>query len=249
MMNLSSLTTLPLAEEEQFVSFKGWAFYLLIVIVFICVFLGYAKKGYNGRVFTSKVSRLAEQLYLFLENMVLGAIGPHGRKYLPLAAGFWILIFVSNILALLAPMSPTTVLSFNVGLAVASIAYVQYEGIKANGFFGHVTHFAGPKLGLALLPITLMIFVIEIFSELMKNMSLSIRLFANMHGGHAAVESMNSLFFGLSVPGLNLVPLGEFLLPLKILTCVVQALVFTLLTCVYLGLVTSHGHGDEAHAH
>ena len=64
-----------------------------------------------------------------------------------------------------------------------------------------------------------------------------------MSGGHAAVESMNNLLSKYYIP------LGEFLLPLKILTCVVQALVFTLLTCVYLGLVTSHAHDDEAHAH
>ncbi len=239
---------MPLAEE-QVVSFVGWAFYLVIVLLVVWGFLFQAKKGYNGRVFTNWFSLRAEQLYLFLESMVLGAIGPHGRKYLPLAAGFWTLIFASNVLALFAPVSPTTVLSFNLGLALTSIIYVQYEGMKANGVFGHIAHFAGPKLGMALLPITLMIFVIEIFSEIMKNMSLSIRIFANMHGGHAAVESMNDLALSSGIPVFNLIPLGEFLLPLKILTCIVQALVFTLLTCVYLGLVTHHDHGDEAHAH
>ena len=236
------MTNLPLAEV-QYVSFRGWFVYLAVVLLVIWGFIFTAKKGYNGRVFTTPMARLAEQLYLFLESMVLGAIGPHGRKYLPLAAGFWTLIFVSNIVALLSPVSPTTVLGFNLGLALTSIAYVQYEGIKANGLFGHVSHFAGPKLGLALIPITLMIFVIEVFSEIMKNMSLSIRIFANMSGGHAAVESMNNLLSKYYIP------LGEFLLPLKILTCVVQALVFTLLTCVYLGLVTSHAHAVEAPAH
>jgi F-type H+-transporting ATPase subunit a len=242
MRDLFNVTSLPLASV-QFVSFWGWFAYLLIVLAVIWGFLLVAKKGYNGRVFSTFPARLAEQLYLFLENMVVGAIGPHGRKYMPLAAGFWTLIFVSNVLALFAPVSPTVVLGFNLGLALVSIGYVQYEGIKANGLFGHISHFAGPKLGPALIPITLMIFVIEIFSEIMKNMSLSIRIFANMSGGHAAVESMNELL------GKYFIPLGEFLLPLKVLTCVVQALVFTLLTCVYLGLVTHSDHGDEAHAH
>ncbi len=244
MTDLFKPTNLPLAEV-QYVSFWGWFIYLAFVLIVIWSFLFAAKKGYNGRVFVSIWSRLAEQLFLFLESMVLGAIGPHGRKYLPLAAGFWTLIFVSNVLALFAPVSPTVVLSFNLGLALTSIGYVQYEGIRANGLFGHVSHFAGPKLGVWLIPITLMIFVIEIFSEIMKNMSLSIRIFANMSGGHAAVESMNEL---IKVGGMG-IPLGEFLLPLKVLTCVVQALVFTLLTCVYLGLVTSHAHDEEAHAH
>ena len=91
-------------------------------------------------------------------------------------------------------------------------------------------------------PITIMIFVIEIVSEVMKNVSLSLRLFGNIHGGHEAVVAMNKL--GESI----YTPVGAFLLPVKILTCVVQALIFTLLTCVYLSLVTHHedDHGHEA---
>jgi len=241
MTDLSQLSGMPIANAP--VSFLGWAFYFTIVILVIGFFLQKALKGYNGRVFTSGPARLAEQLYLFLENMAVGAIGSHGRKYLPMLATFWMVIFVSNVVALFFPASPTTIFGFNFGLALCSIGYVQYEGIKANGLIGHVSHFAGPKLGLALLPITIMIFVIEVFSEIMKNISLSIRIFANMSGGHAAVESMNKL----GEPAF--LPIGEFLLPLKVLTCLVQALIFTLLTCVYLGLVTSHDHGDEAHAH
>lgn len=240
-MDVSRLSNTMIANTS--VSFIGYSFYLLLVLAIIWTFVFMAKKGYNGRVFTQMPARLAEQLYLFIENMALGAIGPHGRKYIPMLVSFWMIIFVSNIVALFAPASPTTILGFNLGMALISIGYVQWEGIKANGLFGHISHFAGPKLGLALIPITLMIFLIEIFSEIMKNISLSIRIFANMSGGHAAVESMNKL--GQPV----FIPLGEFLLPLKVLTCLVQALIFTLLTCVYLGLVTHHDHGDEAHAH
>jgi len=57
-----------------------------------------------------------------------------------------------------------------------------------------------------------------------------------------AVESMNALGEHAYVA------LGSFLLPVKILTCVVQALIFTLLTCVYLSLVVAH-HDDHADDH
>ena len=241
MMDVSRLSNTMIASSS--ISFTGFAFYLALVLLIVWGFVFMASKGYNGRVFKNVYSRLAEQLYLFIENMAVGAIGPHGRKYIPMLISFWMIIFVSNVVALFAPASPTTILGFNLGMALVSIGYVQWEGMKANGVFGHISHFAGPKLGLMLLPITLMIFLIEIFSEVMKNISLSIRIFANMSGGHAAVESMNKL----GEPAF--LPIGEFLLPLKVLTCLVQALIFTLLTCVYLGLVTSHDHGDEAHAH
>ncbi|MEQ1932427.1 MAG: F0F1 ATP synthase subunit A, partial [Fimbriimonadaceae bacterium] len=121
-----------------------------------------------------------------------------------------------------------------------SIGYVQYEGMRANGVIGHFTHFAGPKLSGILILITPIIFSIEIVSEVMKNVSLSLRLFGNIHGGHEAVTAMNKL----AEP---YIPIGAFLLPIKLLTCLVQAMVFTLLTCVYLSLVTAHhdDHGDD----
>lgn len=237
MIDLSNVIGLNVASAS--VSFVGFAFYLILALAVVFGFVFSAKSGYNGRVFTKKTSQMAEQLYLFVENLAVGAIGPHGRKYMPMLLSFWLIIFVSNVIALFFPVSPTTMLGFNFGMALVSIGYVQYEGVKANGLLGHVSHFAGPRLGLALLPITIMIFLIEVFSEIMKNISLSIRIFANMSGGHSAVESMNTLGEPIFIP------FGEFLLPLKVLTCLVQSLIFTLLTCVYLGLVTHHA--EEGH--
>jgi F-type H+-transporting ATPase subunit a len=234
-----------IAAAEGGLSFLGLVVYILIVVGVIFWALGTAKKGLQGRVSKNFFTNSAEQLYLFLENMCIGVIGPHGRKYMPMIATFWLVIFVGNVVALFFPTSPTADLSFNLGMALVSIAYVQWEGIKANGLFGHLSHFAGPKLGLAFIPITILIFMIEVFSELMKNVSLSLRLYGNIHGGHEAVVAMNKLGESFYVP------VGAFLMPIKLLTCVVQAMIFTLLTCVYLGLVTAHhdDHGhEEAHA-
>lgn len=243
-------TTIPSltasSEGGHGLSFWGLLVYVGLVLAIVFVVLGQARKGLRSRVFKNPFTGMAEQLYLFLQNMCVGIIGPHGKKYMPFIATFWLVIFFSNLVSLFFPAAPTGDLSFNLGMALISISYVQYEGIKANGLFGHLRHFAGPKLPLLMVPITLMIFVIEVISELMKNLSLSLRLYGNIHGGHEAVVAMNGLgaeYF---------IPVGFFLLPLKMLTCVVQALIFSLLTCVYLSLVTHHedhgGHeGDEAH--
>lgn len=220
-----------------------------------------AKKGLNNRFFTNKITSWFEQLYLFLENLAVGIIGDHGRKYLPMLFVFWTMIFVGNLIALAFPTSTTADLSFNLGLALLAIGYVQYEGIRANGFFGHFAHFAGPKMGPALILINVMLFVIELISEMMKNVSLSLRLYGNIDGGHRAADSMNELGKHLyNLGGFEFhIPFGAFLLPIKMLTCVVQALIFCLLLCVYLSLVThhdhgddhehEHGHGEPAHAH
>jgi F-type H+-transporting ATPase subunit a len=240
---LQSATTLLAVEESAEPSLVGSAIYVLLVVIVVFALMAYAKKDFHNRVFKNWASQCFEQLYLFIENMCIGVIGSSGRKYVPMIFTFWLVIFVGNVAALFLPFAPTADLSFNLGMALISIGYVQYEGIKANGLLGHFSHFAGPKLNWTLFPITLMIFVIEIISELMKNVSLSLRLFGNIHGGHMAVQAMNNLgehFY---------IALGAFLLPVKILTCVVQALIFTLLTCVYLSLVVAHDdHGDD-HGH
>jgi len=224
-------------------SFLGTTLYAVLVLAIIFGLLALAKKGINGRVFKNPLTQLSEQLYLFIENMCVGIIGPHGRKYVPFIGTIWLVIFFGNLVALFFGYSPTASLGFNLGMAITSIAYVQYEGIKTNGVLGHFSHFAGPKLGgFMALVISPLIFSIEIVSELMKNASLSLRLYGNIFGGGQAVHEMNKL--GESV----YIPVGEFLLPVKLLTVVVQAMIFCLLTCVYISLVTHHDEGHEDHA-
>jgi F-type H+-transporting ATPase subunit a len=169
---------------------------------------------------------------------------------MPMLATFWIWIFVSNLFGLFFNYTPTADLSSNLGMAVIAVLYVQWEGIRANGFFGHIKHFAGPKLGGLLVLVTGMIFIIEIISEAMKMVSLSLRLYGNIHGGHEVVTNLNNLGH-FSIGGTEvMIPVGAFLIPIKLLTVIVQALVFTLLFSVYLGLVTHHeeeGHPKEVH--
>lgn len=226
------------------VSPLGTAIYVGLVILVLFVILGYAKKGIVGRVFKNRITQASEQLYLFIENMCVGIIGSHGRKYIPMIITFWLVIFVSNVVALFMGFSPTASLSFNLGMALISIGYVQYEGIKTNGALGHFSHFAGPKLGgFMAIAITPVIFAIEVVSEIIKNASLSLRIYGNIFGGGEAVHAMNKLGEGFYVP------LGEFLLPIKLLTVVVQAMIFCILTCVYLSLVTGHHEEDHAEDH
>src|SRR5215469_205415 len=101
------------AEEAIEPSFLGVAFYLGVTLLCIGVFFVYAQKGFTPRVFKGTVAHCAEQLYLFIENMCVGTIGAHGRKYIPLIMTFWLIIFTGNFIALFASTSPTAILAFN----------------------------------------------------------------------------------------------------------------------------------------
>lgn len=239
---------LPLAAPAE-VEGVGWNifFYSGLTIAIVLGFAALARKGLVGRVYTSLPTRYAEHLYLFLEGMTVNVIGPQGRKYVPFLLALWSFIFVGNIMGLLLQATPTADWSLNISMAIITVFYVQYEGIKQNGVVGHIKHFAGPKLGGAMILISGLIFVVEIVSECMKLVSLSLRLYGNIEGGHIVLTSLNSIIAG--------VPLGGILLPIKFFTCIIQAFVWTILTCTYLSIATSHGdddghgsdHGDHGH--
>lgn len=268
-MDLRLINNLPIASaeggEHAGPSYFGLVFYVGLVLLVIGILVWRARQGFGERVFRNPMTQVAEQMYLFIEALCVNIIGSHGRKYITFIGTIWLMIFIGNSIALFFPTAPTADFSFNLAMALIAVFYVQFEGIKGHadhlrhegkdalsawvgGFFRHMRHFAGPPMGrngvievavAIIMPIIL--FPIELVSEMMKNVSLSLRLFGNIHGGHVAVESLNSItpYF----------PLGGFLLLVKLLTVIVQALVFCLLTCVYISLVTHHeepSHGAAA---
>jgi len=246
-MDLSSLgcaSPLHLVLTEELEVNLGYLifFYSALTMLVVFGFAYLAKKGIRkDGVWRGLPALLAEHVYLFLDNMATGMMGPRGRKYVPFLLALWYFIFIGNLFSLVFNQSPTADWSLNISMAVITMVYVQYEGIKANGVGGHLLHFSGPKLTGVLVLISVFLFMIEIVSELMKLFSLSIRLFGNIHGGHILISSLNGI-----VPVAPI--LGGLLLPIKLFTCVIQAFVWVLLTAVYLSLVTSHEEPDHIEA-
>lgn len=246
---IHQLPTLLAAESTQGAENAeiGWGIFVYVGITLAVVFglLSMARQGLKERIFKNAWTQRAEQLYLFLEHFALGIIGPHGKKYMPMLATFWLFIFMANFLGLFLPETPTADLSINLGLAITAVLYVQYESIKSNGIGGYFAHFAGPKLGGAMVIVSGMIFIIETISEAMRMLSLSLRLYGNIHGGHVVVQNLNNLGH-LHVGDMDVaLPVGGLLLPIKLLTVLVQAMVFVLLLSVYIGLVTHHDDADH----
>lgn len=185
---------------------------------------------------------------LAVKGMISSIIGDHGARHFPVVATFGLLILVSNLMGQFPMfMSPTASVNVTFALGVTSFVYYNYVGIAENGLFGHIKHFAGPKLPLLMLPITGLIFIIEIISNSIRPFTLGVRLFANMYADEQVFLQITNLappFTHLIVP-LALTGLGVFV-------AFVQAFVFTLLSMIYIGEV-SHAphdhdeHHDEAH--
>jgi len=216
----------------------------LLIVVAATVAVGEAKRV---RIPRNPIARVMEHVYLFIQNMCVSVIGPHGSKYVPFVSTIFLFILLSNLLGIFGLMAPTSVFGVTFGLAVVTVMYVQYEGIRVNGPLGYVKHFFGPKIeGIpwwGQMLIAALLFGVEIISEAAKMLSLSLRLYGNISGEHEVGAQLGNLVkigdFG--------VPLHAILLPLGVFVSVVQALVFTILACVYLSLMTAHE--AEGHAH
>lgn len=181
--------------------------------------------------------------YLAIKGLVINVIGETGFKYFPVLATFAVLILVSNVMGMIPVFKPPTE-SVNVtfALGLASFIYFNYVGIKENGLGRYIAHFAGPKLPLLMLPITGLIFVIEIISTLFRPFTLGIRLFANLFADTTLYSEISNLYPPFTHFGVQFL----LLLPLGLFVALVQTLVFTLLSMIYINLALPHGdHGHE----
>jgi len=163
-------------------------------------------------------------------SIVAGAMPEKAaKKFFPLIASLACFIFFSNILALIPGMGvPTTTLKTNFALSLIVFFATHIYGIKEHGVKNYLAHFAGPVWWLAPL-----VFPIEVISHLVRPVSLAVRLMGNMFGDHKVVSS-----FFLLVPLLIPVPF----LFLGLLVCVIQTLVFCLLSTVYISMAIAHDH-------
>lgn len=188
----------------------------------------------------------AEAGLLAIKGLVMDVIGPHGFRYFPIIATFAILILISNLMGLFPMfMAPTASVNVTFALGITSFVYYNYVGISENGLVNHLSHLAGPKLPIMVaIFITPLIFGIETVSNLIRPMTLGIRLFANMF----ADEQISSNIAGIAPPYTQIL-LPVLLMPLAVFVAFVQTLVFTLLSTIYISEVThaphEHIHGGE----
>src|SRR4051812_18923994 len=170
-------------------------------------------------------------LFEMLADMVYGLVestmGPkEAKRYLPLIGTLFFFILFSNMLALIPGfLPPTDTLKTNLMLSVMIFLLTHVFGVKSHGI-KYFKHFMGPVWWLAPLMIP-----IEIVSHLARPVSLSMRLLGNIAADHAVVLA----FFAI-IPFLVPVP---FLL-MGVFVSVVQAIVFSLLSTVYIGQAVAH---------
>ena len=195
--------------------------------------------------------------------MIDDVIGPEGRRYLPLIATLGLFILVGNLLSLVPGVAGPTA-NLNTTAACALVVFFSYHwiGMRTQGVGTYLKHFMGPVPALAPLMIP-----IELISHLARPLSLTLRLFGNMVGGHILLAiifflmgldgllgwALSGSAVGAVVGGLGGVIMVAFtvgfLYPLKILVSVLQAFIFVMLTMLYIAGAIEHAehHAPAGH--
>lgn len=220
------LNTLGLQHETAY-PWSDWMVCEVIVVLFMLVFFGLARRGFSVEN-PGKIQHTLELIYEFVQAQNEEIVGHGSAKYLPFFGTLFLFILVMNLVGLIPGFdSPTMYPMVPLGMAVAVFIFYHAAGIKANRF-GYVRQFMGPMLVLA--PLML---IIELISHFFRPLSLTVRLFANMFAGEQVF--------------LTFVTLTKFIVPivfvgLHLFVGVLQAYIFMLLAMVYVGGAVSHEH-------
>lgn len=180
----------------------------------------------------------AEMLYEFIASMIRENTGPKGRQYFPLIFTIFIIVLMGNVLGLL-PYSFTYTSHIIVTFLLAAVIFVT---VTILGIVNHGTKFfslfapSGVPLALQFL-----IVPIELLSFLIRPVTLSVRLFANMVAGHLMLKvfaGFSTMVLGLGLGGVvvGLVPMffNVAIFALELLVALLQAYIFAILSAIYL---------------
>jgi F-type H+-transporting ATPase subunit a len=220
----------------------------LVVIVFILLFYLAFR---NPKVVPGKFQATMEMGMDFVrEEIMMQMIGPEGQPFLPLLATLFFFIFLGNILEVIPGFSFPLNSRIAFPIVMALISWVTYNvvGIRKHGFFGYLKMVMFPPGAPVLLYVLLT--PIEFVSViLVRPLTLSVRLFANMVAGHflLAVFFLGTVaLFEINVitgiAGVFSAALGVALVVFEIFVSALQAFIFAVLTASYIGGALAEEH-------
>jgi len=231
--NIISLVA-GLFKDTAFAKFLIFWESVIFSIFAACVILILAYIACRKRkMIPGRLQNVAEIYVSSIEELVCGIIGPKGKKYTAFIGTLFIYIIFMNFLGLVPLFKSSTAnLSTTIALSLCVFVYVQYTALKELGLFGYIDHLAAkPRGGLALsIVMPVLIFAVHLLSELIKPLILSLRLYGNIWGDDVLIAVVS----GFGIGWLPILFIGTML---AVLTAVVQAVVFCMLSTVYFALV------------
>ena len=230
---ITRLVEIPLGGVDA--SFTNSSLFMVASILAVTMFL---VGGMRRRAMVpTRWQSMAEISYELVANMVRDNVGGEGRRYFPFIFTLFMFVLFCNALGLLPfgvvglhGFTPTSHIIVTFALAV-----VVFVGVTVIGLIKHKLHFFSLFLptGVPLFMAPLLV-PIEIISYLARPVTLALRLFANMMAGHTMLAVFGGFVALLGVFGFAPFLVIVALMALEVVVALLQAYVFTILTCLYL---------------
>ena len=210
-------------------SFSNSSLWMVITIAVVTLFFVLATGGRS--LVPGRLQSVAEMFYETIANMVRDNVGTEGRRYFPFIFSLFLFVLFGNTLGVIpssftftSHIAVTFFMAFVIFIAVTVIGFARHGAGYLRMFFPH-----GAPLWTAVILVP-----IELISYLSRPVSLSMRLFANMMAGHILLKVFSG--FVLLMGFFGIVPMAALIgiTALELLVAVLQAYIFTILTCVYL---------------
>lgn len=217
------------------------------IVMAVLIVLGFLAGRTVGEV-PGRLQGFFELIVQFLVDFMKDAGGPKVVRFLPLFGTLFLFALFSNWLGVIPILNgqielfhvPTADYHTNLGLALTGFVWYQGAGIRQNGvgYFTRWINFTGFRDGPLVGVVMILVGLIELFSELFRILTLTLRLWGNIWGGEIVLSVLAAL---LLVPSLALPFIG-----LELFIGFIQAFVFAFLVLLYIILaLESHGEGHE----
>ena len=217
-------------------------------IVMILVVGGAFLMTRGGKLIPGRAQNLFEWFYEFLSDFGMGLAGPKARPYIPIFVGAFLLIVFDNWIGLVPPggkveflRAPSSDVNITIGMALVSFTIFQGEGFRRLGVRGYLGKFFPIyefRNGVGAGIIAMFVGLIELMLEFVKPVTLSMRLFGNIYGGEVALGVMTALTIAF-------VPVALILL--EVMLNAIQALIFSVLTLMFIVLAIESHNEAEGH--
>jgi len=211
------------------ISFTNSSTFMVLTVIAVSAFLVLGMR--RNALVPGRWQSMVELLYIFIANLVKDTVGNQGRPYFTFIFTVFMFILVGNLFGML-PYSFTFTSHIIVTFVMAMVVFV---GVTIIAIAKHKLHFFSffmpPGVPLVMAPLLV---PIEIISYLSRPISLSVRLFANMLAGHTLLKVFAGFVISLGMFGVFPLAFIVALTGLEIVIALLQAFVFTILTCLYL---------------
>ena len=212
------------------ISFTNSSLFMVLTTALIILFQWAGVK--DRKIIPSRLQSFYEISYEFIQTMVKDNLGEDGKKYFPFIFSLFLFILFGNLWGMI-PYSFTFTSHI---IVTGALAFLVFSLITTVGLMKHGVKFFRlffPKgVPLAIAPILI---PVEIIAYLFRPITLAIRLFANMMAGHMVLKLFGGFTVAMGVYGLFApLPFLIFFTAFEVFVALLQAYVFTILTCIYL---------------